>query len=61
MRGRPRTTPANDSKTRQLKRRATDAQSGAVKAAGHRAPETSGGAQPGADVARDETDVAETA
>ena len=52
MRGRPRTTPASDSKTRQTKRRARDAQSGATKDVGHKAPETSDGAQPGPDVAK---------
>ena len=60
MRGRPRTTPANDSQTRQTKRGARDAQSGAVKAAGHQGAETSDGAQPGADVAQSAADVAET-
>ena len=61
MRGRPRTTPTNDAKTRQTKRGARDAQSGAVKDAGNQAPETADEAQTGADVARDEADVAETA
>jgi hypothetical protein len=61
MRGRPRKTPANDVQTRQTKRRARDAQSAAVKAAGHQGAETADGAQPGADVARDEADAAETA
>ena len=61
MRSRPRKTPANDSKTRQTKRRAADAQSGAVKSAGHQGAETSDGAQPEADVARDAADAAATA
>ena len=61
MRGRPRKTPANEVQTRQTKRLVRDAQSAAVKAAGHWGAETADGAQPGADVARDEADVAETA
>ena len=61
MRGRPRKTPANDAKTRQMKRRATNAQSGAVKSVGHQGAETSDRKQPGPDVARDEADAAETA
>ena len=61
MRGRPRKTPANDAKTRQMKRRATNAQSGAVKSVGHQGAETSDRKQPGPDEARDEADAAETA
>ena len=61
MRGRPRKTPANDAKTRQMKRRATNAQSGAVKSVGHQGAETSDRKQPGPDVARDEAVAAETA
>jgi hypothetical protein len=41
MRGRP-SPPANDAQTRQTKRSARDAQSGAVKAAGHQGAETAG-------------------
>lgn len=61
MRGRPRKTPANDVQTRQAKWGARDAQSAAAKAAGHQGAETSDGAQPGADVARDAAEVAGTA
>jgi hypothetical protein len=44
-----------------MKRRATDAQSGAVKSVGYQTPETADAAQTEPDVARDEADVAGTA